>query len=127
MRHFLVIAGIAGFVGAVAAQPLAVVHQQPQPRSTIIRGKITGPNGAPIVGATVAASGRDTTVVVRSAHTDVNGAYTIIFSPAQSSYSIRVNAAGYADTSLVGAPELNPARPDSSQLWVRADVQLRPR
>lgn len=63
-------------------------------QSDVLRGRITGPDGAPLENAKVTATafGGD---MSRSVNTNADGRYTIIFNPAQGNYLLSVAAIGY--------------------------------
>src|ERR1700722_4961939 len=60
----------------------------------IITGKVVGPDGAPIVGATVTAPSVDTHIS-RSRQTNTDGRYTIVFPDGGGQYQLQVRSLGF--------------------------------
>src|SRR4051794_5643896 len=103
-------------VGAALTPPAA--RAQVGSTTDIITGKITSPDGKPIVGARVDATSIETGVT-RSRTTNDKGQYTILFPDGGGSYRIGIRYLGFAPATFTLARQADEDR-------LVADVKLDP-
>ena len=113
-RH---LAAVLGAVLAVAATP-CLTRAQVGSTTDIITGKITSPDGRPVIGARVDATSVETGVT-RSRTTNDKGQYTILFPDGGGSYRMSVRYLGYAPATFTLARQADEDR-------LVADVRLDP-
>src|SRR5947209_178982 len=106
------------FVLVVVVLSARVVRAQVGSTTDIITGKITSPDGKPVVGARVDATSVETGVT-RSRTTNDRGQYTILFPDGGGSYRVSVRYLGYAPATFTLARQADEDR-------LVADVKLDP-
>src|SRR5919197_4761671 len=101
------------------------VQAQVGSTTDIITGKITSPDGKPVVGARVDATSVETGVP-RSRTTNDNGQYTILFPDGGGQYRVTVRALGFAPATFVLARQADEDRLVADVQMDRVATQLQP-
>jgi hypothetical protein len=95
-----------GIVSVIAAGVLTLTAAAARPdrqQADIIRGRVRGVDGSPLVAMVVATAIKDS--AARSVKTRIDGTYSILFNPASGPYRMTIQAEGFADTSFTTRPD----------------------
>ena len=77
----------------------AALHAQVGETTEIIRGRVTDPEGKPVVGARVAATSIESGIM-KATITDSNGRYTLLFRDGGGRYQLTISFLGYQDRTI---------------------------